>query len=151
MDDLLELLTASWDCELLWNTWCCCEASKWVLRLTRGVCSWDWMSNQEGGWDEISTGHVQRIRKEDVWMFPSSLGIPVFPIFHYSCENQVSWYLVLYPASGCEIHNWSVPHASRNFPHAEVQCFSLLLLEFSWLIHGIAWTKWSTSWCSCSY
>lgn len=96
MDGLLKLLAAFWVCELPWITLYCCEASEWVLRLTRGVCSWDCMSSQEGGWDRISTGHVERIRKGKVWKCtePSLLEIPVSQILYYGCENQVSWYSV---------------------------------------------------------
>lgn len=93
---LLKLLADFWVCELSWIALYCCEASEWVLRLTRGVCSWDCMSSQKGERDRISVGHVEKIRKEKVWKCtePSLLEIPVSPIFQYSCENQVSWYSV---------------------------------------------------------
>lgn len=132
MDGLLKLLADFWVCELSWIALYCCEASEWVLRLTRGVCSWDCMSSQKGERDRISVGHVERIRKEKVWKCtePSLLEIPVSPIFQYSCENRfLILSVLLYLTSVWEMHGWSVPYASRNFLHAELQCVTLLVLE----------------------
>lgn len=120
-DELLELLTASRGCELLWITWCCCEAHEWVL--TTRVYWWDWMSNQEGGWDWDFYRTCLKNEKGECWNVSIFTGNTcISHSIHYSCENQVSWYtlqvFVKYMTK-CRIH----------ILHAELQRFSLLLLE----------------------
>lgn len=95
MAGLLKLLADFWVCELSWIALYCCEASEWVLRLTRGVCSWDCMSSQKGERDRISVGHVERIRKEKFENAQNHLCWKyLYPQYFSTAVKTVSWYSV---------------------------------------------------------
>lgn len=93
-DGPLKSLLAFWVWELPRITLYYYENYEWKFTLTRGVCSWDWMSSQEVGCNRISIRQVEWVRKEKVWkcMESSLLEICVLPILHYSCEKQFFWY-----------------------------------------------------------